>query len=146
EILADHGMKYVILAPRQCSEVRSLAADDCWHDVAKERVDPKQPYLLQLPGGQSIAAFFYDGPVSRAVAFEGLLHNGERFAARLLSAYDHHGESRQLVHIATDGETYGHHHRHGEMALSYALDKIEREKLARITNYGEYLAKFPPTM
>jgi hypothetical protein len=52
----------------------------------------------------------------------------------------------QLVHIATDGESYGHHHSHGEMALAYALHYLESNQLARLTNYGEYLANHPPTM
>ena len=54
------------------------------------------------------------------------------------------GPGPQLMHIATDGETYGHHHRHGEMALAYALDYIQTRKLARITNYGEFLELVPP--
>ncbi|MGD8388315.1 MAG: DUF3536 domain-containing protein, partial [Desulfobacteraceae bacterium] len=54
------------------------------------------------------------------------------------------GESAQLVHIATDGESYGHHHRFGDMALAYALHYIEAHDLARITNYGEFLEKYSP--
>jgi Domain of unknown function (DUF3536) len=50
----------------------------------------------------------------------------------------------QLVHIATDGESYGHHHRFGEMALTYALHHIETNKLAELTNYGQFLEKHPP--
>ena len=88
--------------------------------------------------------FFYDGPISRAVAFEGLLNNGEVFAERLLNAYSDGRDWPELAHIATDGESYGHHHRYGEMALSYALHHIEENGLAKLTNYGEYLEKFPP--
>ncbi|HEY2325160.1 MAG TPA: DUF3536 domain-containing protein, partial [Thermoanaerobaculia bacterium] len=43
-----------------------------------------------------------------------------------------------------DGETYGHHHRYGDMALAYALHYIEERDLAELTNYGEYLEKHPP--
>jgi len=88
--------------------------------------------------------FFYDGPVSQAVAFERLLENGERFANRLLNAFSTTKQEPQLVHIATDGETYGHHHKHGEMALAYAMEHIARNKLAKLTNYGEFLERFPP--
>jgi hypothetical protein len=88
--------------------------------------------------------FFYDGPISQAVAFEKLLDNGEKFGNRLVGAFSDGRDWPQLMHIATDGETYGHHHRHGEMALAYALDFIEARKLARITNYGEYLEHHPP--
>ena len=93
-----------------------------------------------------IAVFFYDGPISRGVAFEGVLDNGQKFAERLLGAFSE--DTRpwpELVHIATDGETYGHHHRWGEMALAYALNYIESNGLAELTNYGLYLERHPPT-
>src|SRR5262249_42423316 len=89
--------------------------------------------------------FFYDGNISTAVAFERLLYSGENFARRLLSRFDPEGDSAQLMHIATDGETYGHHHSHGDMALAYALHYIQENQLARLTNYGEYFALHPPT-
>ena len=111
-------------------------------------VDPTHPYTIQLDEGRSIAVFFYDGPNSRAIAFEGLLNSGEDFAGRLLSGFrpttPEDTESAQIFHVATDGESYGHHHRHGEMALSYAMHWIEDEHHAKLTNYGEFLAKFPP--
>ena len=82
------------------------------------------PYRVSLPSGRAIAVFFYDGPVSRAVAFDRLLSTGERFAERLAGAFSESAARPQLVHIATDGETYGHHHRHGDMALAYALHTL----------------------
>ena len=100
--------------------------------------------MFRTPSGRSINLFFYDGPISQAVAFEQLLDNGEKFASRLTGAISPARDWQQLIHIATDGETYGHHHRHGEMALAYALEIIEAKKWAKITNYGEYLEKFPP--
>ncbi len=89
--------------------------------------------------------FFYDGALATAVAFEKLLFSGENFARRLLSHFDPEGDSAQLMHVATDGETYGHHHPHGDMALAFALQYIQENKLARLTNYGEYFAMHPPT-
>lgn len=145
EVLAEHGMKYVILAPRQAKAIRKLDSDEDWKDVSGEMVNPRQPYLVKLPSGKSIAAFFYDGPISKAVAFEGLLHNGVGFAERLLSGFETSNKStNQLLHIATDGETYGHHHRLGDMALAYAISHLERNQLATITNYGQYLELNPP--
>ncbi len=144
EVLAANGMKYVILAPRQAKAVRSLVKDEAWSDVSGERVDPREPYLVRLPSGRSIVAFFYDGAISKAVAFEGLLHNGEGFANRLIGGFDNHRTRPQLLHIATDGETYGHHHLNGDMALAYALWHLEKNKLATITNYGQYLELNPP--
>src|SRR5207302_10783612 len=80
-----------------------------------------------------------------AVAFEGLLNNGEAFANRLVSGFSEQRDWPQLMHIATDGESYGHHHHYGEMALAYALEHIEEKGLAKLTNYAEYLEQNPPT-
>lgn len=145
EILSGLGIKFTILAPDQAQRVRKIGGHT-WKDVSGGRVDPTMAYVLPLPSGKKINVFFYDGPIAQAVAFEGLLDNGEQFAQRLLGAFSE--ETRpwpELIHIATDGETYGHHHRYGEMALSYALDYIESKQLAEITNYGEYLERHPPT-
>jgi alpha-amylase/alpha-mannosidase (GH57 family) len=117
---------------------------DGWRNVAGGRIDTTRPYTVALPSGRRIAVFFYDGPLARAVAFEGLLGSGERFAERLLAGAPADGGPDRLVHIATDGETYGHHHCHGEMALSYALHRIEAEGGATLTNYAEHLAAHPP--
>jgi len=144
ELLAGHDVRFTILAPHQASHVRRLDGEE-WEERPGGSIDPKMPYLCRLPSGRTIHLFFYDGPVSRAVAFEKLLATGERFVDRLLGAFSGAAVSDQLVHIATDGETYGHHHRFGDMALAYALHHIERRGLARITNYGEYLASHLPT-
>ncbi len=144
DLLAANGILYTILAPRQAHLVREIGASE-WNDVSDGRVDPKRPYKASLPSGADITLFFYDGPVSQAIAFEQLLESGERFADRLMEAFSDDQDEPQLVHIATDGESYGHHHRHGEMALAYALDHIESSTPAKITNYGYYLSKYPPT-
>jgi alpha-amylase/alpha-mannosidase (GH57 family) len=144
DIMADHDIRFTILAPRQARRIRPSGGER-WYDVSGERIDPTMPYVQPLPSGRKIAIFFYDGPVSKAVAFEGLLNRGESLAQRLLGAFDPFRERPQLVHIATDGESYGHHHRHGDMALAYALHFIESRGLAKLTNYGEYLERHPPT-
>jgi hypothetical protein len=106
-------------------------------------VDTTRPYLVRFDSGVSIAVFFYDGPASRAIAFEGLLNSGESLAARLKDGFKDNAQP-QLVHVATDGESYGHHHKYGEMALAYALRLLEADKTVKLTNYGGYLAQFPP--
>ncbi|MEK7448771.1 MAG: DUF3536 domain-containing protein [Planctomycetota bacterium] len=161
EILAEQGIKFTILAPRQARRVRPLppmagqANQSDWQDVSGERINAKQPYLCSLPSGKIINIFFDDGPISRDIAFGDLLKNGENFARKLVDAFNHPsrpGETDQLapiqsglINIATDGETYGHHHRFGDMALAYCLYYIESNKLATITIYGEYLEKHPPS-
>lgn len=145
EVLADQGIKFSILAPHQAGQVRKLGPGGRWRNIGGGQIDPTRGYVCKLPNGKSICLFFYDGPISRAVAFEGLLANGETFAKRLLGGFSNNRDWPQLMHIATDGETYGHHHRYGEMALAYALHYIETNNLATVTNYGEYLEKNPPT-
>ncbi len=144
EILAELGVQFTLLAPTQARRVRRIGGRN-WRHVDGGSIDPTMPYLQRLPSGRSITLFFYDGPISRGVAFESLLSRGENFAHRLVGAFSDQRTWPQLVHIATDGETYGHHHRHGDMALAFALDYIERNNLARLTNYSQYLEKYPPT-
>jgi alpha-amylase/alpha-mannosidase (GH57 family) len=136
DLMAQRGIQFTVLAPSQAKSVDGI-------DVTGQRIDPARAYRQKLPSGRSITLFFYDGPVSQAVAFERLLDDGGRFARRLLDALSDQREGPQLAHIATDGETYGHHHAFGDMALAYALDHIERSGLAKITNYGEFLERHP---
>lgn len=150
DLLAQHGILFTILAPHQCARVRQIATEadpeaPSWLETPNASVDPTQPYLVRTSQGRSIVVFFYDGPVSRAIAFEGLLNNGGDMAKRLLGGYRANGQDAQLVHIATDGESYGHHHRHGDMALAYALQMIEQNPEVNLINYGQFLEKFPPT-
>ncbi|MDO9111045.1 MAG: DUF3536 domain-containing protein, partial [Desulfatirhabdiaceae bacterium] len=143
EVLAEHGIGFTILSPRQAKRIRHPKTGK-WQNVVGAKIDPSRSYLARLKSGKSIALFFYDDPISRAVAFEGLLSNGERFAHRLMDGFDDTRRKPQLVHIATDGESYGHHHHKGNMALAAALDVIESRQLAKLTIYGEYLELHPP--
>lgn len=141
EALADQGMKFVILAPGQCKRVRKIG-EEKWQEVGAG-VDPKRAYLCNLPSGKQIALFFYDGPISQGIAFSDTLSSGEKFASRLLGTYNT-GEEAQLMNIATDGETYGHHQKFAEMALAYCLKKVEETTDVELTVYGEFLEKHPP--
>jgi alpha-amylase/alpha-mannosidase (GH57 family) len=143
EIMARHGIKFTILAPRQASRFRASPRDQ-WMTLIPGTIDPTRPYVCRLSSGRSIVLFFYDGPISQSIAFERLLNNGEEFKDRLLAAFSQTATWPQLVHIATDGESYGHHHRFGEMALAYALNKLSADTSVRLTNYGEFLEKHPP--
>jgi alpha-amylase/alpha-mannosidase (GH57 family) len=144
DALAQFGIQFTILSPFQASKVRKLDGKE-WKDVNGGRIDPKLPYRVELPSGRSISVFFYDAPVAQAVAFENLLADGGRFADRLMGAYDGSGKTDQLVHIATDGESYGHHFRHGDMALAYALKVVQSKPAIHLTVYGEFLETHPPT-
>lgn len=144
DIMAEQGIKFTILAPHQAKSFRKLG-EKKWSDATGGKIDPKMPYLLSLPSGRKISLFFYDGPVAHDVSFGGLLKSGENFANRLVGLFSKDQKEPQIAHIATDGETYGHHFRFGDMALSYCLHHIESKDIAKITIYGEYLEKYPPT-
>ncbi|MBN2350929.1 MAG: DUF3536 domain-containing protein [Spirochaetales bacterium] len=141
-LLADEGIAFTILAPRQAAAVRRIG-EDAWTDVTGSTIDPKRAYRCFLSGGKSIALFFYDGPASQSVGFDRLLSNGRDFADRLLGLFTDSAEP-QLVHIANDGETYGHHHVYGDMSLAYCLRSIREKTDVRLTNYGEFLSQHPP--
>lgn len=142
EVLADHDIKFTVLAPRQGAKIRKIG-DKNWTAVNEGNLDTTRPYLVNLPSGKSIAVFYYHGGLAQEVAFSGLLKDGKRFAHRIIDSFQN-SDQPQLIHIATDGESYGHHHKLGDMALSFCLDYIEQNNLANITNYGQYLELFPP--
>ncbi len=144
ELLADHGIRFTILAPHQAARFKRIGERQ-WTAVNGTAIDPSRAYRQTLPSGKSLALFFYDGPIARGIAFEGLLSNGETLIGKLLGGFSQQRDWPQLMHVATDGESYGHHHKFGDMALAYALDQIESKSLARLTNYGEFLARHPPT-
>ena len=144
DIMAQHGIGFAILSPSQAQRVRPFDADT-WQDVSGGRINTGMAYRVSLPSGRMMNLFFYDGSISHALAFEGLLNSGEAFAKRLLSVFpDGDSSSSRIVHVATDGESYGHHHRNGDMALAHALHYIESNGLAQLINYGGYLANHPP--
>ncbi len=140
EVLADYGIRFTILSPYQARRFRKLNGQ--WKSV-DNAIDGRVPYLCRLPGGKSIVLFFYDGPIAQDVAFAGLLNSGEAFYNRLLSvamADFPFGEAGGLIlNVATDGETYGHHHKFAEMALAYTVRKISANKDVVLANYAEFL-------
>ncbi len=141
EALAAEGIAFTLLAPRQAEAIADIGSD-VWQDVDESSLNIREPYLVELPSGRTISIFFYDGGLSQAVAFEGLLRNGEDYWNKLSGA-----SGPGLLSIGTDGETYGHHVEFGEMALAYVLAQgVEQRDGISLLNYGAYLAKFPPKM
>ncbi|MBI1272184.1 DUF3536 domain-containing protein [bacterium] len=146
EVLAEYGIKFTILSPSQAWRFRPLstaesAGEDNWH---YSPIDPTCPYLVRLPSGRSIAIFFYDGKVSQQVAFGNALDQGERLRDMLLAGFKQDSDDRQLMHIAVDGETFGHHHRYGEMCLAWLFNDMINRSDVEVTNYGKFLADNPP--
>jgi alpha-amylase/alpha-mannosidase (GH57 family) len=144
-VLAECGIRFTILAPHQAARVR-VASGGEWVDVSPEVLDTTRPYLCRPAPGLEIALFFYEGAVAQEIAFGRLLESGESLAGRLLGVgADSSWSGERLVHVATDGETYGHHHRFGEMALAYAIEILEGRAGGETTNYATFLADHPPT-
>ncbi len=141
EALAAEGIVFTVLAPHQAAAWRAPAGEWQTGPIETGRV-----YRCPLPSGRAIDLYFYDGSTAQAVAFERLLANGAQYVSRVLGRGAIEGGGPTLCHIATDGETYGHHHRHGDMALAWALARLEAGVGgARLTNYGEFRALVPAT-
>ena len=137
EVLAEHDIKFTVLAPRQAKAFRKIGEEN-W----SQGVNSQFHYICNLPSGKKITLFFYDGDGSQAVAFKGLLKDGKELANNLINSFNIFSGDHPLVHIATDGESYGHHHRYGDMALAYCIRYIEENKLANLTNYGQFMNLF----
>lgn len=142
EIMAAEGIGFTILAPHQALRVREPGGG--WIDVSGGAIDTTVPYWCMLPSGGRIAIFFYDGRIAHDIAFGDLLDDGARFAKRMIDATAVKRNRESLSHAAVDGETFGHHHRFGDMALAYCLETIEKDPDAQLTVYGEFLEKSPP--
>jgi len=143
EILAAQGLRFTILAPHQARRWREDGAS-AWQEVPPGGIAPLRPYRVFLPSGKELSVFFYEGPLSQAIAFQRLLSDGEAFFNRLLARFSGRPAGPELLAIATDGETYGHHHKFGDMALAYVLDAATARGAVRLTNFGGYLDRFPP--
>ncbi len=142
EALAREGIRFTVLAPHQAGRFRPAGKKE-WQEF-EAGVNPRRAYWCPLPSGKRMALFFYDGALSHGIAFQNMLTDGEDLARRLVEAFDPLDPSPQLVHVATDGESYGHHRPFGDMALAYALYRLEKDSRIRLTNYGQFLELFPP--
>ena len=140
-MLAAANLRFTVLAPRQAKRWRKIG-EASWQEQGG--IDPSRAYLCRLPSGKTITLFFYDGNISQMVAFEHLLDSGEKFLSRLMQGFDESRTHAQMMHIATDGESYGHHHPHGDMALAFVLHRLSQDPNIRLTNYGEFLELHPP--
>jgi len=143
--LVENGIKFTVLSPYQAEKFKEIKSD-AWIDVSWGNIDPARAYRYYINSakGKYIDLFFYDGAISRSVAFDNLLLDGNKFTKRLTEGVSDCREYPQLVNIATDGESYGHHTKFGDMALSYVLKVKAKDEGFVITNYAEFLEKNPP--
>ncbi len=144
-VLVENGIKFTVLSPYQADKFKEENSNN-WIDVSWGNIDPARPYryYIQSDPNKYIDLFFYDGAISRSVAFDNLLLDGNKFNKRLTEGISDCRPYAQLVNIATDGESYGHHTKFGDMALSYVLKIKAKDAGFKITNYAEFLDKFPP--
>jgi alpha-amylase/alpha-mannosidase (GH57 family) len=138
--LTAEGLRYVILAPNQAQRIRTCGDQNTqsqWRSVDENSIDTSVPYRWrkQSDANKSISVFFYDGGASRAIAFEKLLRSSEE----LVDAFARSVSGRDMINIATDGETYGHHFKFGDLCLAHALTGEAPARGLTVTNYGEYL-------
>ena len=142
-VLEENGIKFTILSPYQAAKFRKKGEKE-WTDVSWGNIDPARSYRYYIKSapGKYIDLFFYDGAISRSVAFDELLKDGNKFSKRLKEGVSECRDYPQLINIATDGESYGHHTKFGDMALAYVLKIKAKDEGFTITNYGEYLEKY----
>jgi len=141
EVLAQEGIAFTILAPKQVAS------------------PPKGglPGLYRAAGGRTVALFCYDGDLSHGVAFGALLKDAHAWAEKMAplpkppargpvgSPGRALAPAPHLRSLATDGETYGHHHRFGEMALAKVLSILQGRRGVRVENFASFLGRNPPT-
>jgi alpha-amylase/alpha-mannosidase (GH57 family) len=163
EVLIAEGIKFIILAPSQAERCRPMSGPDAhrrnnppqpedpgyaepdWLEVGGSQIDPTRPYRCYLPDRRYIDIFFYDGPISRDMGFSDALTSSQNLTTRLSQVIQGHHHPNQLVSVATDGETFGHHKSGGEKALAYAFISEFPQRGLMVTNYAHYLSLFPPT-
>jgi alpha-amylase/alpha-mannosidase (GH57 family) len=149
EALVAEGIKFIILAPSQAERCRLIPSDEQpvtqWLEVGGTQIDPTRPYRCFLADGKYIDIFFYDGPISRDMGFSEALSNSHHFAGRLGQAVRGDHRPAQLISVATDGETFGHHKGGTEKCLAFAFTSEFPNRGWTVTNFAHYLSINPPT-
>jgi alpha-amylase/alpha-mannosidase (GH57 family) len=161
EVLVAEGIRFIVLAPSQAQRCRPLPNNDNphpeWHEVGGAQIDATRPYRCYLKeSGESIVngqesnnkpyidIFFYDGPISRDMGFSDVVYNSSHFAGRIGSAVRGDHRPAQLISVATDGETFGHHKKGTEKTVAFAfIEEFPRQGWT-VTNFAHYLSLEPP--
>ncbi len=149
EALIQEGIRFTILAPSQAQRIRPIVSpaspEPEWIEVSGGQIDPTRPYRCFLKDRQEyLDVFFYDGPISRDMGFGDLLSSSYGFACRLSQAIQGDGRPAQLIAVATDGETFGHHKHFTDKSLAYAFRREFPQRGWIVTNFAHYLSLYPP--
>jgi alpha-amylase/alpha-mannosidase (GH57 family) len=140
--LADEGVRFTVLSPYQALRVRAPRGQ--WEDARNAQFDPTLPYRVDLRDGRHIAAFFYDGPIARGVAFGEGLSSGDELVQRIEQGFNDARTHDEVLAVAVDGETFGHHKKGGDEVLAAALRHLEQRKDVQLVNLAQALALCPP--
>ncbi|MCX6161334.1 MAG: DUF3536 domain-containing protein [Ignavibacteriae bacterium] len=145
EVLIGEGIRYTILDPSQALKVRKLNTDRkfLWEDVSDGRINTRMPYRFQSKekNGEFIDIFFYDGPLSKGIAFDDVVFDSKRLMDKIDSANMKNFEYDQLISMAVDGETFGHHKHFTERTIAYLLSEYALTRGYKVVNYAEYLER-----
>ncbi|HLF18000.1 MAG TPA: DUF3536 domain-containing protein [Candidatus Omnitrophota bacterium] len=145
EVLVQHGILFTVLAPAQAAKIRKQG-QRVWEEVGQyASVETKRVYKCPLPSGKSIALFFYDGSMATHVAFGGYINSATRFIHGIQREIERPFDEPTVIHCAVDGETYGHHHKRGQLVLKKVFDHFDQSDEAQLINYGSFLERHPPT-
>jgi alpha-amylase/alpha-mannosidase (GH57 family) len=161
DVLAQEGIAFTIVAPHQVERApdyglpglyrtvsgRSIALfvydGPLSHDVAFGQLLKDADEWVNRLVGRSEGG---DGPLDEASG--PARSSGAQGTQSIQSAPGANDGSppspRRLVSLATDGETYGHHHRFGEMALAAAIRGLRSRPGISIENFASFLAHSPP--
>jgi alpha-amylase/alpha-mannosidase (GH57 family) len=141
EALAGEGIRYTVLSPYQARRVRPPGGE--WVDATGARFDPTRPYLVRA-GKRELAVFFYDGHIARDLAFGDALSSPEALIRRLEGGFDAGRGHDEILTIALDGETLGHHKKGGDEVLAAALKVLARRDDLELVNLGQALDRIEP--
>ena len=137
DLLIDQGLRFVILAPHQAARYK-LPGSEEWQSTDLD-TSRAYRYIHQEGSDRSIAIFFYDGPASRSIAFDRALSSSEVLVQKFKEA----ATRGPMVNVATDGETYGHHFKFGDLCLAHTIEIDGPRAGFEMTNYGEFLDQHP---
>ncbi len=155
EAMVAEGIRFIVLAPSQAQRCRLIPTKDNpeseWHEVGGNQIDPNRPYRCYLKGEYTnsqrpyIDIFFYDGPISRDMGFSDVVYDSSHFAGRIGAAVRGDHRQAQIISVATDGETFGHHKKGTEKTLAYAFTREFPGWGWTVTNYAHFLSLNTPT-
>lgn len=145
EYLIEENIRYIILDPSQAFRIRKFG-NDAWINVSSGNIDTNIPYraFSKKMKDRYIDIVFYNGSLSKSIAFDDIVFDSKKLMEKIESYVNREKIGPQLVSMAVDGETFGHHKHFTDRTIAYLMSKLASEKGFIVTNYGEYLSLYPP--